>query len=178
MKKHRETNRVLFISALCIAALPLSVWFAHEPLRANTAAELIDAGIVIQNKSNVEALVKSGLGWQALRTSMIQSGTNVTDVDNVIRVSTASMSKPFRYKQATAPLWPVLVKSAHLGSQKVWLIEGAAPSKPRIFDCGTGVTAWQRYRIRERNKQICAHRVLVVQANKPYALLASKDIRR
>lgn len=178
MPLRKDLNTVLLIGGFCTAAVPLMPWITHRPLQATTTEQLIERGFQLQNRSEVAFLVKNKVGWQALHTTLIQSGASVADADSIIRVSKARMAGPSNSRKATAPLWPVFVKPAHLGSQKVWLVEGAAPGKPKFFDCGTGVGAWQRYKVCKRNKGICAHRVLIVQSRPPYAVLGAKDVWR
>lgn len=168
----------LTICGLCCALIPVSALWTNRPLSASTPGDLIQSGLQIQNQSRIARLKNSRIGWDALRHQMLSSGADEKDAENVIRVAKARMAPPFKYGLATGALRPVFVKPASLGTQKVWLIQAAAPAKPFYFDCGTGVTMWMRYRVRQRNTEICAHRVLIIQSRAPYTVLASKDIRR
>jgi hypothetical protein len=172
MRKPQDFFSILLVSGICVAIIPLVVLFSRRPLQAATSGELIEAGFERQNRSEVITRSKNNMGWESLKDTMLESGISGTDTDKIIAVAQAKMSVPHQF--ATAPLWPVLAKRGQVGQEKVWLIEAAAPCQPMSY-CFSGTSAQARKRILDRAPEVCAHRVIVVQAQAPYAVLEQQD---
>jgi hypothetical protein len=172
MQKSKDLFSILLVSSVCVISIPLVVLFARRPLQADTPEALIEAGFEQQNRSEVVALAHRNIGWEALKDTMLETDAHPADVEQIIKVTQAKMSTPTAL--STAPLWPVLAKRGRVGQQAVWLIEAAAPCQPPGL-CFTGVSPQQQKKILKRIPEMCSHRVLVIQAEAPYAVLAQQD---
>lgn len=145
------------------------------PMSARSAQQLAQAGFVPQNKSDVERLRRAGIGWSALRATMLKSGASKVEVDSALKHARREMARRFEFNAPqAAPLWPVFARPALLGARRVWIIEAATP-RPLFFNCPTGATPESLARMKAQNEQRCFARVLVVQTRQPCTVLARYD---
>jgi hypothetical protein len=143
------------------------------PTTSISAQQLAQASFVTQNKSEVERLRRTKIGWSALRVSMLHSGASATEVAGVLKRSRWAM-KHIPIIMPRPSVWPIFARRQTLGVQPVWIVEAAAPATNFGY-CPTGMTPQEIARIEARDPERCFQSVIIIQAHSPFKILARYD---
>lgn len=184
MKKVKATEIAWFMLPVFMLAGMGFILRGKQPddkiVQASSAEELIRLSFREYRDAELRDLQNQPdgqIGWPAVQVMLLKAGASPGEARSVLQSAQTQMGATHRGNDGAGtlgPVLPVLAQRGLLNNKPVWVIEGIASSVPYTDYCTSGMTPQQRNEL-FKQKEVCAHRVLIVSAKPPYTLLKQDD---